>query len=174
MRNFEMQASQIVIQERNMKNVSDEIVRILDDSRIFVMGTKAEQVEAKSTMILEVQALHEKQLTKLKTQLVTVNAWLAPNQFEDAAVKIQQVELNVLEPEADVERTFQELSAAVAAVRATGQTGFRASRALPRSLETGMFAILGITSSQSSAQNRHSHAGKSGGVTLEVSSTRAA
>ena len=60
MRWFEVQVSQITIQEREMKKMSDEVAHIFDDSRAFVSQTQAEQVEAKAKLIFEVQVSHGK------------------------------------------------------------------------------------------------------------------
>ena len=60
MRNLEFQASQIVVQEHEMKTMRDEVSRILEDSRTFVSRTEAEQNEARAKLLLEVESLHAK------------------------------------------------------------------------------------------------------------------
>ena len=46
MRNLKVQASRIVVQERELKTMRDEVSRILEDSRTFVSRTEADQNEA--------------------------------------------------------------------------------------------------------------------------------
>ena len=61
MKNLELQASRSVVQERDMKQMRDEVSRIREDSRTFVFRTEAEHNEALSKLLLEVEGLHAKQ-----------------------------------------------------------------------------------------------------------------
>ena len=87
-RNLEAQASRILVQEREMKTMRDEVPRILEDSRNFVSRTEAEQNEARSKLLLEVESLHAKQqsivsfvesvpatVSALQAQLNVVTDW---------------------------------------------------------------------------------------------------
>ena len=55
---FEAQASQILVQERQVKTNADEIGRVLEDCRAFVQQTQSDTNAAKLAMTLEVEALH--------------------------------------------------------------------------------------------------------------------
>ena len=77
MRNLEVPASRIVVQEREMKTMRDEVSRILEDSRTFVSRTEAEQHEARSKLLLGVESLHAKQqsiVSFVEGVLATVSA----------------------------------------------------------------------------------------------------
>ena len=63
MRNLEVQASRMVAQERDMKQMRDEVSRIFEDSRTFVSKTEADQNDARAKLLLEVKGLHAKQQT---------------------------------------------------------------------------------------------------------------
>ena len=61
MRNLEQQAFRIVVQEREMKTMRDEVSRILEDSQTFVTRVEKEQNEARAKLLLECDALNTKQ-----------------------------------------------------------------------------------------------------------------
>ena len=61
MKNLEQQASRIVVQEREMKTMRDEVSRILEDNQTFVTRVENEQSEAQAKLALELDASHTQQ-----------------------------------------------------------------------------------------------------------------
>ena len=131
---FEIQAGQITVREREIKKASDEIHRILADCRTFVQQTRDEANSASVAMLLETQALHEKQqaivkfvegvpdtVAGLKANLDGVTARLSSSNLEGVGNWFAQVEVSYEKLEARVFRRLDEgLRAATVAAGSTG------------------------------------------------------
>ena len=108
MRNLEMQASRIVVQEREMKTMRDEVSRILEDSQLFMTRVEAEQNEARAKLLLECDSLNTKQqaivdfmeslqpqVAHLKSQVTLVNDWFKDTAAGQATQRAGEVEVKV-------------------------------------------------------------------------------
>ena len=132
MHTFEMQAGQLTVQERLVKEardevprMSDEITSILADCRSFVLETRAETEAtrtttetAQTTMGVQVQELHDRQQA-IATRVVQVTRWLATSEIAGVTEKIAQIEVSLLDLEFHSERCFDEIGSALTAAQST-------------------------------------------------------
>ena len=108
MRNLEVQASRIVVQEREMKTMRDKESRIFGDSQTFVTRVEAEQNQARSKLLLECESLNIKQqsivnyveslqpqVDDLKSQMALVSDWFKDTAARQATQRTGEVEVKV-------------------------------------------------------------------------------
>ena len=108
MRSIEVQASRIVVQEREMKTMRDEVSRILEDSQTFVSRVEAEQKAARTKFLLECDALNTKQqsivayvellhphIVEIKREMTVVTDWFKDTHAGQATQRAGEVEAQV-------------------------------------------------------------------------------